>query len=567
MNMEYEVFMKHVEDLTNSIDSKIKEVNPIYLMSYLNQMFIHSINDPINSRSKLPDGFIQKSHYISGILASKKLNTTFDMESCSSDEIDTILELTDELFGIYSIFWISRPSLDGSREDDRVQEYGAGLTSFISALFQPKLGSTEQFIQYIIDQFEPFDDKFFKPEIGITTRECVDIFQAILDQVSTQYTDVIKDLNNIISPLYDSWKKFSAGELTFEEAKYLHKNDPIPEEDLRENTSKFMASFIVSRDDFVDRFSSSILDAFFTLFSFEPGTINNDFRYPTDPNELSTNSFMKLEPGKYYLVEVAKCFYSLLEVLQISILNSEYALNYLRHRDQITQKKSVELLSRVFNSGTIIEEAYYGYESSMEFETDLLISYKNKLLICEVKAKTMRNPLLTGGNIKKIKRDFKDAIQAAYSQALRTQNYIMSQENAVFVDKKNRPLKTMNDSDFEDYILMIITAEQFGSLGTELRFLLDKNENDYYPFVISLFDLETLVSRLNTPERFLDYVLQRRKLHGSVYGSDELDFAGYYLRYGNLDFSKQLQKCNQIVLDGDLCSIFDEDWYEDMELK
>lgn len=110
---------------------------------------------------------------------------------------------------------------------------------------------------------------------------------------------------------------------------------------------------------------------------------------------------------------------------------------------------------------------------------------------------------------------------------------------------------------------MVVTAESFGNLATNLSALLDKDPDDSYPLAISLFDLDLLVTRLNTPERFLDYIRQRSALHGLVYGGDELDFAGYYLKYGNLDLSEHLRgREGMIMLGGDFSRIFDEDWYK-----
>jgi len=197
----------------------------------------------------------------------------------------------------------------------------------------------------------------------------------------------------------------------------------------------------------------------------------------------------------------------------------------------------------------------------MEYETDLIVPYGRSLVICEVKAKALRDPLRTQGNIQKIKKDFKVSVQAGYDQALRTRDYVLSDDNALFVNQKKRPLIALKRDDFDDYYLMVVTAESFGSLASYLSLILEKNQDDPYPLAISQFDLELLMTRLNTPEKLLDYMKQRRRLHDDVYGADELDFAGYYVRYGNLDFKKQLDEQGPIVLGGDFSSVFDEDWF------
>jgi hypothetical protein len=82
-----------------------------------------------------------------------------------------------------------------------------------------------------------------------------------------------------------------------------------------------------------------------------------------------------------------------------------------------------------------------------------------------------------------------------------------------------------------------------------------------------LFALELLLNRLNTPDKLLDNISQRQRLHGFVYAHDELNFAGYYIKFGNLDFSKQMSQKGMIVVGDDFSRIFDEDWYESHSIK
>ncbi len=250
---------------------------------------------------------------------------------------------------------------------------------------------------------------------------------------------------------------------------------------------------MISKEDLATQFPKTSIDMFFDTFSFKPGSINNTFRYPTDTNELDTKFLMQLGNDGYYAIEVIRLFQTLSAALLQIILNGKYDKIYYKHRDQIAQKRTTELLRKVFP--TIYERAYYGYDVPMEFETDLLIPYKKTLLICEIKAAKLRDPLHTIGNIEKIKSDFRDSIQQAYLQALRTKEYILSKPNAQFVSKQGKPLYSFENDGLDDFVLMIVTAESFRSLATNLSFLLDKKQNDPYPLAISLFDLELLVTK------------------------------------------------------------------------
>jgi len=561
--MKQNNFEQGLSKLVNSLKLEIQKSDPIYLMSLLNQKLLHSIQ-PSDSPADLPDGFTQKFHYIYGLIVTQPLSRKRRVQN-NSRPFDCILSTTENIFKEYINLWLTRSSLDGSKETKKVKEYGAGLVTFLGTLHQPKLGSSEQFLQFTLDRFEAFDDRFFLPKIGVATQQCIDVFSAILEKIRVQYESVIEGYTDAMKPMTDMWKQFRAGEITLEETRQRVKEEPIFKEldqRLKTNAFQFTESFVVSLEDFVADFPRPALEAFFSYFSCIPGSINKEFRYPTDFNELDVKPLIQIEPGRYYVPEAISLLRKLPTILERELLNSNLAQTYFKHRDRLTQKNTVKLLSRVFQGHSIIEEAYYGYKSTQEFETDVLVPHGRTLLICEIKAKALRNPLHTEGNIDKIKRDFEDSVQKAYEQALRTRDYVLSQETALFMNKKGHPLCDLQRDSFDDYLLLVVTAESFGSLTSDLSLLLEKEQDAPYPLAISQFDLELLLTRLNSPDKLFNYMRQRCQLHGSVFGSDELDFAGYYIRYGNLNFEAQLKKANMIILDGNLCRIFDEDWYE-----
>ena len=74
---------------------------------------------------------------------------------------------------------------------------------------------------------------------------------------------------------------------------------------------------------------------------------------------------------------------------------------------------------------------------------------------------------------------------------------------------------------------------------------------------VNLFDLETISSHFSSPEQFIQYLEQREKLHGFVTTGDELNFAGYFLKFGHLKFTEKT------FLHDDFASIFDRRWYKE----
>ena len=551
---------KNIQHKIEKLLEELQQVDSIYLLNILNQKLIHSIHP---EPTDLPDGFTQQFHFLCGLIVSSPI-TQKSPFSNDPDRLDKILNLTNEIFEEYANLWLSRPSLDGSDEKNKVRDYSAGLVAFLTALHEPKLGSTEQFMQLTLEQFEPFDDQFLVPSIGLTTQQILDISLEIVTKVRDQYEAVINDYADAMQPIIEAWKALNEGHITLEESARRAKKHGLPHSRLQENESMFLEAFSVSDQELKAKFGEESINAYFDIFAFTPGSINTEFRLPTDFNELELTPFMQVGEGKYFAIESVRLLHSIPTGLERLLTQNQYAKNFFEHRDKLTQKKAVELLKSVFTTSPVYENAYYGYNNSREFETDILIPVGRTLLICEVKAKALRSPLHTEGNIQKIKKDFKVSIQKGYDQALRTLNYICSNQPSRFVSKNGRLLFEFENTDFDEYQLLIVTQESFSALATDLSVLLSKTPDDPYPVAISLFDLELLVSRLNEPSELLKYLYQRRELHGHVFSHDELDYAGYYLSYGNLDFSRQLkvEPNGLIVLGPEFSKIFDLDWFK-----
>ena len=66
---------------------------------------------------------------------------------------------------------------------------------------------------------------------------------------------------------------------------------------------------------------------------------------------------------------------------------------------------------------------------------------------------------------------------------------------------------------------------------------------------------------MSEPGKFVDYLSAREKLHGRARTGDELNYAGYFLRYGNLDLE------DFTFLTDDFSGVFDRAWYKERVSK
>ena len=81
---------------------------------------------------------------------------------------------------------------------------------------------------------------------------------------------------------------------------------------------------------------------------------------------------------------------------------------------------------------------------------------------------------------------------------------------------------------------IVLTLNQFGSIAVNTSQLIQTEDNQPYPWVCNLHDMENIIE-INTylnkgPSNFIDYILWRINNHAHIYSSDELDvLENYYL--------------------------------------
>src|SRR5262249_18544340 len=142
----------------------------------------------------------------------------------------------------------------------------------------------------------------------------------------------------------------------------------------------------------------------------------------------------------------------------------------------------------------------------------------------------------TADDLVKFDRDFEHSVQYCYDQANDVKQRIVDNNGEVaFYDKKGREYFSLNKSEIEHIFILCVTLTPRGPFGTDLSLQLEKFGNEPYPLAVSMFDLETICQHFSG-EQFFEYLAARSELHGRVHTGDELNFAGYFLKYGHLTF-------------------------------
>jgi hypothetical protein len=177
------------------------------------------------------------------------------------------------------------------------------------------------------------------------------------------------------------------------------------------------------------------------------------------------------------------------------------------------------------------------------------------VVLFECKNSRVRGFAGGGDDLVKYENDFEKSVQYAYEQALEVKQRILGDEQTVFYDEKGRERLTLNRSQVKRIFIVCVTITPRGMFGTDLSYQLSKAKSEPFPVSVNLFDFETIAQYLNTPSQFIGYLAAREAMHGRVKTGDELNFAGYFLKYGHLNIAEG------VYLDDSFSAIFDRRWY------
>ena len=235
-----------------------------------------------------------------------------------------------------------------------------------------------------------------------------------------------------------------------------------------------------------------------------------------------------------------------------------------KQKGKLLENRVLELFKKFFKKDFKVFESYYVDGC----EQDILFLWKNHAFIIEAKGYNLREPMRDPNKaFVRIKDDFEDCIGYGYTQTKRVEQKFVDQVPLRIEDGKGNLIEEIDTTQYkENDFSIIVNINSFGQIQNDLSTLLKIEEDDVYPWVIKLDDLEvfllTMIAKKKRPEEFIDYLLLREELHGKLICSDELEVCGGYL-VGELTEEK-VEKADQIVTTPDLPTVFDDQYYKGM---
>lgn len=337
--------------------------------------------------------------------------------------------------------------------------------------------------------------------------------------------------------------------------------DGIREEGWKSFYEGLIELFVIRKSDFDDNINiDSFLDNF--SISFEEN-LNSQFQTIGNYNLINSHPIVKLDEERYFVPIVFLLFEAVHESPFYWMLQEDksYRDNLGRHRGRVGEEITCEFLSKVFGRDRTFKSVKI---QSPQTETstkrkkditdiDILCILGSKALCVQVKSKKLTE-LSRSGNDEKLQKDFQGAVQDAYEQGLVSRQKILDRD-ATFFDESGNAIPLSEEID-EVYI-MGITTENYPSLTHQAHVILEKKDNDPYPIVLTIFDLELLVHYLDDPYDFLYYIKQRTLLMDYFIADEEMTFLGYHLDQKLW----KIPKVNMCPIDTSFAQLIDRNYY------
>jgi len=301
--------------------------------------------------------------------------------------------------------------------------------------------------------------------------------------------------------------------------------DGIGEDEWKSFYKELIELFVIKKSDFD---SDVDIQSFLNNFSISiKRGLNSQFKTIGNYNLINSHPVIKLDEEKYLVPIPFLLFEAIYESpFYWMTKNKKYEDQAGKNRGRVGEEITYELLSKVFGEDKTFKSVkIITKKGKDDTDIDVLCTLGSKALCVQVKSKKLTT-LSRIGNDEQLQKDFQEAVQDAYEQGLVSRSKIL-EKNAKFIDENGNEIKLSEEID-EVYI-MGITTENYPSLTHQAHVMLDKKNNNPFPIVLTIFDLDLLTYYLNDPYDFLYYIRQRTSLMDYFKADEEMSFLGYHL--------------------------------------
>lgn len=525
--------MQNIEQLSNHLKTYITQFD----IDKAIPLWIFFLNCQMKTDSKfihLTSIVRQMAYLINLGLSDNKLGKG------SIYDFSEIEEMLDNIEGYYKEQYDHKEAINYYGEDYRKNL--VTQTTYLNYYLNTPLVYIEQVIDRIQRTFLSLDD-YINESIGVNINDLLS-FYLETTQISTlkfreSYSDFI---NQNVDKKTDGI--------------YCYPNSE------NESDIKFIPFHLVhqqtfSIDDYtgLDKYK---IEKILSILSFSQ-TSDLNYLYYTDYCELLSKPIIRLSNNRFILFHDNQLINSIYDLL-CNVCKKKSGRNSNELRAIYLEEKTVEVFTEFFPKDEIIIYTNY-YINGEDREKDIFILYRRSIFIIECKSDMYKEPFRDiNKSYKRIEREFRTSIQKAYDQAKEVQQTIYHNDELTITDKNKNTIGKIRTNRIENVFIILVTQERFGQIECDLGLLLDKEEDDFYPWAVSIDDLEsillTIYRKENAVGEFITYLINREKLHERLICSDELDIVGYFIMQRQF-FIKDCNRNEIYVASPDFCQLFD----------
>lgn len=457
-------------------------------------------------------------------LTPKKLTDNYNSQ---------LVHLLESIFTNYGLaYFPTQQEHAAGLNDDWHRQREIAMPVFMHYFMSGFKASSEQIKTWINSSFNGFE-KEITESFGVSHHELLQA-GAFIEKTLTE--NFRKNPLYKMKELHEQFIQDMDNGIDYEEAMARARDQALL---LRPMNDSNGISFEIEYQQLKDELGEKIADCILNHFTTFRGTAAS-ITYITDPNPIIDRPLLTTDGQKISYLGNNSFYQAIIEKLENHLAKGPNGSRYLKERDRRLEQMTREHLQKLFPEDAQFFESAFDRPDS-HGEHDLVIVHKSNVYIVEAKASPPKEPLRDPSKAALRIRDHfrgRNSIQKAYDQGNALRKLLLENPTTALYDKKGKLLIELQREQIKKIHCICVTRDDFGPIATNLKLLLEKDDDAPYPWVICITDLEFLADALlnlghgiETIDAYLD---QRLKLHGKVFGSDELEYFGCFLRHGGL---------------------------------
>lgn len=497
----------------------------------------------------------RQMQYLFGIACA--IDEPIDPPKNIDGKLEQVVSLLNDIFSKYMrVYFPTKEDLKSGLENEWHKVREIAMPMFMSYFFEGQKVATANYNNIIESSFNGFETEI-KEHFGLDHHEILKIIELIGDIIQKKYDN----FQNIMMELKKEHEKLKY--IKDEDFEVFMKGVQERTRHLFEDYLSFISCSVAFNFDSIRAcMGDNAVDSFIKMFVTERGH-SSEIKFITDDNPFTYKPIITINNYDYMLPMSNAIYDAVILNIEKFFKQSKFAEKFRKSRDIRLELETSCVLNDFFPESTIILDSVFETNNSHN-EHDLILFYDRTILIVEAKAAPRRAPLREPNKAYiRIRDDFKrkSGIQSASEQANNLRRLILSNDETNLYNKKGDILFTVKRCEYDNIYCVCVTKDDFGMLATDLTLMLDKKEDEPYPWVICLQDLKFYIECLKdmnlSSDYLIEYISERITLHGKAIANDELEYAGAYLNYGSFDFIKR-SKDSKIFLDMSESRVFDE---------